>query len=111
MLRNLICTSLCRYYKPARPEQGVCGGVSWLLAQEAPDRFVPSLRGLATNPWDPLSGRDPESAPMLAVCRRCEYQEDGCDFRDPAVPREECSPCGGLAAIAALLCAGFDLGL
>lgn len=45
----------------------------------------------------------PLDAPLLLdVCTGCEYFVDGCDFRDPDVPRESCSPCGGLKAVALL---------
>jgi hypothetical protein len=69
------------------------------------------LERLSKNPADLLSGLSPEDPRLLAVCASCEFRIDGCDFRDPQVPRSECEPCGGLQAVAGLLAMGKDLGL
>jgi hypothetical protein len=71
---------------------------------EAIDHLVPSAQA-------PLFGVSPSDPRLLAVCGSCAYRPDGCDFRDPDVPRSECSPCGGLRAVAGLLAAGLDLDL
>jgi len=105
-MRELICPTLCRYHKPDKIEEPGCGGLSWLKAR-------PHLGGRLTSldPRDPrpLFGLDPEDARLWAICRRCSFLPDGCDFRDPAPKDDPGSPCGGLRAIAGLLAAGLEL--
>lgn len=104
-MRDLICLRLCRYYKPGKDEPG-CGGVLWLEDRPA---LRAAVETVAAAPDDELRGLDADDPRLLAVCEACEYRADGCDLRDPAVPRERCHVCGGLQAVAALLAAGRDL--
>jgi hypothetical protein len=113
-MRELICGPLCRYHKPGKAEQPGCGGLVWLQGR-------PHLRGplaqaakavqVAPDPAGPLYGLNPDDPRLLHVCAGCEYREGGCDFRNPAVPRDQCAPCGGLRAVAGLLAAGHGLDL
>ncbi len=104
-VRRLICPKLCRYYKPdkAGQEQG-CGPVQTLETRAG---LEPALAAL--DPAGPdLFGLEPDHPALLAACQACPYRVDGCDFRDPAVPPEQCSPCGGLRALAGLTAAGME---
>lgn len=96
-----VCHPLCRYYKPEKPEESVCGGLAWLHGRRPP-LVLDELVARAVREGDALSGLAPEDPRLLTVCEVCEYRVDGCDFRDPSVPRAECAPCGGLRACAAL---------
>ncbi|MFZ5586858.1 MAG: hypothetical protein ACOZHQ_13135 [Thermodesulfobacteriota bacterium] len=107
-MRALICPTLCRYHKPGRREEPGCGG---LVCLEARPGLTADLAGLAPDPARPLFGLAGDDPRLLAVCQACAYRVDGCDFRDPAAPRDQCAPCGGLRAVAGLLAAGRDLGL
>ena len=69
------------------------------------------LSRLTPDPSRPLYGLNDDDPRLLHICDRCEYRVDGCDFRDPAVPRESCAPCGGLRSVAGLLASGCDLDL
>lgn len=105
-MRQAICPVLCRYYKPGKREDPGCGGVEWLKQRP---HLQESVAGLSPLPHDELFNISDQDPRLLAVCEACEFRIDGCDFRDPEVPRSDCSPCGGLRAIAGLLSAGLDL--
>lgn len=107
-MRELICQRFCRYHKPGRREEPGCGG---LVRLETRPDLAARLAGLTPDPGRPLFGLAPDDLRLLTVCGGCEYRLDGCDFRDPAVPRDQCAPCGGLRAVAGLLASGLDLGL
>jgi len=105
-MRPIICPGFCRYYKADKPDPEGCGGLNWLetqpslhaaVAQLPPDRKG-HLYGISEN--HPL---------LKSICAQCAFLIDGCDFRDPEVPRQECEPCGGLRVVAALLAQGHDL--
>lgn len=105
-VRRQICQNLCRYYKPekAGQEEG-CGPVQTL---ETRVDLLPALSAL--DPDGPaLFGLDADHPALLAACAACPYRVDGCDFRDQAVPPEDCSPCGGLRALAGLNAAGVEI--
>jgi hypothetical protein len=107
-MRELICAPLCRYHKPGKAEEPGCGGLVWL--QSRPHLRAP-LAQAALDPADSLYGLNDDDPRLLHVCAGCEYRADGCDFRDPSVPRDKCAPCGGLRAVAGLLAAGHGLDL
>ncbi|BEQ15639.1 hypothetical protein [Desulfoferula mesophila] len=100
LLRRTACAGLCRYYKPHKREDPGCGGVE--LLKRRPD-LAPLLEALPSPPDDGLFALAEDDPRLLAVCGACEFRIDGCDFRDPAVARDQCSPCGGLRAVAWLL--------
>lgn len=107
-LRESVCAGLCAYFKPEKKEETGCGGLHWLKKHPG---LLSQVSGLAPLADDPLFGIHSEDPRLLTVCSLCEYRIDGCDFRDPSVPRDQCSPCGGLRAVAGLLAGGWDLGL
>ena len=100
LLRRKACAGLCRYYKPDKQEDPGCGGVEKL--KRRPD-LGHALAALPSPEDDGLFALAEDDPRLLAVCRSCEFRIDGCDFRDPEVQRSECSPCGGLRAVAWLL--------
>lgn len=107
-LRQIICASMCRYYKPDKTEPIGCGGLEWLKRRPELQTY---LTGLRPDPSDQLSGLGEDDPRLWTICGQCEFRIDGCDFRDPAVPVSQCSPCGGLRAVAGLLAAGHILEL
>lgn len=100
LLRRVVCAGLCRYYKPDKQEDPGCGGVE--LLKRRPD-LAGTLVALPSPDDDGLFTLGEEDPRLLAVCQSCEFRVDGCDFRDPEVERDQCSPCGGLRAVAWLL--------
>lgn len=100
LLRRLVCAKLCRYYKPHKREDPGCSGIERLKLHP---ELAEALAILPTPADDGLFGLAGDDPRLLAVCQGCEFRIDGCDFRDPAVERSECSPCGGLRAVAGLL--------
>ncbi len=107
-VRRSACRLLCRYYKPHKLEDPACGAYELLLAGGRGERYEALISGL--DPFGaPLYGVDREDERLLAVCAKCTYPvEDECDFRNPAVPDDECAPCGALRAVAGLLACGQD---
>lgn len=106
-MRPIICPGFCRYYKPDKPDPDGCGGLNWLETQPNLEYAVAQLTPDHTGH---LYGIPQDHPLLLAICADCEFRIDGCDFRDTAVPDEECEPCGGLRVVAALLAQGHDLG-
>lgn len=100
LLRRVACAGLCRYYKPNKQEDPGCGGVEML--KRRPD-LADALAALPSPADDGLFALAEDDPRLLAVCAACEFRTDGCDFRDPSVSRDACSPCGGLRALAGLL--------
>jgi hypothetical protein len=105
-MREYVCPTLCRYYKPHRPDPEGCGAMQWL---ERRPGLGPALARLAPDHGSHLYGLT-GGHPLLAdICAACGYAAEDCDYRDPAVPDADCAPCGGLRAVAALLAAGEPL--
>ncbi|MCB2192016.1 MAG: hypothetical protein KQI62_10655 [Deltaproteobacteria bacterium] len=97
LLRRKACAGLCRYYKPHKREDPGCGGVEVLKLRPDLAEILAALPSPDSDGLFDLAEDDPR---LLAVCQACEFRIDGCDFRDPEVERSECSPCGGLRAVA-----------
>lgn len=108
LLRRTACAGLCRYYKPDKREDPGCGGVE--LLKRRPD-LADALAALPSPDNDGLFALAEDDPRLMRVCESCEFLIDGCDFRDPEVAREKCSPCGGLRAIAGLLSESPELKL
>lgn len=101
-LRELVCKSLCAYHKPGKVEEPGCGGLVRLLGSGITQKAIEA--GLKGPPGgDSLRGISPDDPRLVDVCAGCDYFVDGCDFRDPDVPDGDCSPCGGLKAVALIL--------
>ncbi len=103
-MRHFICPQLCRYYKPGHSQEEGCGGVLW-LERHPPEQA--RARDIPRDQSPSLFGQDRDHPLLKAICRECPYRAEGCDFRDPAVPEEDCAPCGGLRAVAWLLGRGL----
>lgn len=108
-MREIICPKICRYYKPGKEEDPGCGGLEWLLPR--PEVAGGLQKALAKGREGQLAGLGDEDPRLKAICLGCAFLADGCDFRDPKVSRDDCEPCGGLKAVAALLADGLDLDL
>jgi hypothetical protein len=106
-MRSIICPGFCRYYNPDKPDPEGCGGLNWIAGQPGLENEVaqlqPDLKGH-------LYGIPQDHPLLMGICADCAFRIDGCDFRDPEVPDEDCEPCGGLRVVAALLSQGHDLG-
>ena len=107
-LRQSICAGLCRYYKPDKIEAVGCGGLEWFKLRP---EWETALDQLQPQDGEQLFGLNDDDPRLWAICNQCGFRVDGCDFRDPAVPADQCAPCGGLRGVAGLLAARHDLGL
>lgn len=102
MLRRVVCPGLCAYFKPGKVEEVGCGGLIRLAADGVTPQALLDAP-LSVGVGNPLSGLAADDPRLMEVCAGCDFLVGGCDFRDPAVDRDACSPCGGLKAVAFLL--------
>jgi hypothetical protein len=100
--REVICQKFCSYYKPTHFEDPGCGGYVVVTESLDVESKLASLCSIKKNE-PPLFGIDENDPVLLEACSVCTYPPDGCDFRNPNVSRDSCSPCGGLQAVAGLM--------
>lgn len=100
-----MCEGLCAYHKPGKVEEPGCGGLVRLTAARVGPEALEAAIGKGLG-GDALCGLPKDDPRLLEVCTDCDYFIDGCDFRDPEVAACDCSPCGGLKAVALLLSKG-----
>ncbi|MCB9797219.1 MAG: radical SAM protein [Alphaproteobacteria bacterium] len=94
-----MCQSLCAFFKPGQKEDMACGGFT-LLTEVVPD---PAALARALEAATPEAFGDRHHHLLHhALCRRCPFYIDGCDFTDPQVTNDS-PPCGGYMAIDMLL--------
>jgi hypothetical protein len=96
-LIQTLCLPYCRYYKPGRNEELLCGGAVVLR------RLIESGRNLSIEekPRQDV-GREVQELIIRQVCGFCEFREQDCDFSQDRKAR----PCGGYELISRLLLAG-----
>jgi len=100
--RSTVCQRLCAYHKPGIFEEPGCGALVRLTEMAVDSALLEEA--LADNEGGFVLWGIPQDDPrLLSVCAGCDFLAEGCDFRNPAVPRESCSPCGGLRALALLI--------
>jgi radical SAM protein with 4Fe4S-binding SPASM domain len=118
-MRNLICQKFCTYFKPHKDEAEKCLAfellAEWITWSPAlPDALAsvpPGIPVYKISEQDQGAHGEPElpktpdansrySFLVSTICSRCVFRAHGCDFA-AAVP--EAPPCGGIAALAALL--------
>jgi hypothetical protein len=89
-----ICQDFCTYYKEGK-EELKCGGYSF-LASALTSRELAGLSS-AIRYKDALKLSVPEGNAILcdAVCKKCDFLIDGCDYRDNG----SAPPCGGYILI------------
>lgn len=90
---ELICKEFCKYYKQGR-EALACGTYNF-LARNLTQLEIESLIHYVEKSPDFSSDEDIRQL----ICRRCDFLEDGCDFREGI----DAPPCGGYTVIAWLL--------
>jgi radical SAM protein with 4Fe4S-binding SPASM domain len=115
-MRNLVCKKFCSYYKPHKEEAEKCLASELLTAWSA---WVPNLASALTslpdaipakhqgNAQEGVCGERPETLKdnwqrflVETICSRCAFRTHGCDFAGGIL---EALPCGGMAALEALL--------
>jgi hypothetical protein len=96
-LKETVCLQFCSYYKPGRNEELSCGGY------ERIERFLEEGRKVAIEVSGSCGDAGQTEAIVRAICRRCGFREDGCDFMlDRKSP-----PCGGFRLISQLIADGM----
>lgn len=101
-LKEPVCVKLCAYFKPGKEDEPGCGGLHRLADWGVEPGELSSLIGKAEEAAG-ARGVPLDDPRLLAVCSECDYLAGGCDFRDPSVPDEACSPCGGIRAASLVL--------
>lgn len=91
--RRLVCKKFCKFYKPGKKEEMKCGTYDFLSRNLTRGELLLACR--YTGPSDRAMDREISSM----ICSRCDFREDGCDYRDGlAFP-----PCGGYMVVESLL--------
>jgi len=91
----IICREFCKFYKEEGKEEIHCAGYELLRKNLTPDElrllsfYIPRIQ-FSEHLSDALSE---------FVCSKCDFQMDGCDFRDGVAE----PPCGGYIMISRLL--------
>ncbi|MBF0495278.1 MAG: hypothetical protein HQK58_01690 [Deltaproteobacteria bacterium] len=99
-LRDIICGRLCRFYRPDKPEQEFCRGLTFLIQWSTNYPYLINL-------LEKASQSEPSGYPYTRLldqilCRHCPFFADDCDFVDARVAGPKVS-CGGYHALVSLL--------
>ncbi len=95
-IQTAICAPFCAYYKPGKNEELAC------RADGIAERLIRSGIVLPAGKADRSFDRARAETLVEALCRACDFREDGCDFMmDRMAP-----PCGGFVLLARLLESG-----
>lgn len=95
-LIDLICKRYCKFYKESKNEDLSCEGFKFFerLSFSLPDGNPDINKIPATFHHDSIL--------FNILCKRCDFQVDGCDYRDKNYSGEA-SPCGGFILLNNLL--------
>jgi hypothetical protein len=100
----LVCAPHCRFYRPGEKEELSCGGYDFFV-----ERLSEKIAAEAARTLDeagPPERFEHHTRIEAALCTRCGFREDDCDFMSGEdVP--DAAPCGGYVLLARLLAAGF----
>lgn len=103
---ELVCRPFCRFFKEDKDEAMACEGFNFILKliHRIQSRLDPA--GLANLRKEIPAVFEHDALLKEALCERCEFLIDGCDFRDPAC-NYEAEPCGGYLLLDTLLRKGL----
>jgi hypothetical protein len=96
ILKKTVCQQFCSFYKPGRNEELSCGGY------ERIERFLQEGRKVIIEVSGSCSDAGQTEAIVHAICRRCGFRDDGCDF----ILGRDSPPCGGFRLISQLIANG-----
>ncbi len=101
--KQIVCVPFCAYFHEGSKEEFACRGA--LLVEELLKRDF--LRpGALPTPGQARDFRGRHDAELdAAVCRRCPFQKEDCDFQS-AEHRHDAEPCGGYVLLGLLTAAG-----
>lgn len=88
--QQYVCQPFCAFFKPGEKEELACQGALVVERLAASGRFDPSM--IPAQRKRPELWSRPDPALTKAVCDRCSFRIDGCDFRAAIAGAE---PCGG----------------
>ncbi len=94
---KVICKGFCNFYKEGK-EEIHCGGYEILINNVTPKEIQLLSHHLSKQPIDE-SQKNLDDFLMEFVCKRCDFEIDGCDFREG----NPSPPCGGYIIISKLL--------
>ena len=96
---DAVCSRYCAYYKPDRKEDTACEGFNFFQRLST---HTPAIL-LSLRPRKDHGFKDHYHHLLYhALCKRCDFLIDGCDFTDPD-SRGDPLPCGGYIAADFLL--------
>lgn len=91
---EIICKGFCKFYKEGK-EEIQCGGYKLLKN----NLTCAELIQLADNISKQTNPEESENFLTQFICNKCDFQIDGCDFRE-GLPSP---PCGGYIIISRLI--------
>jgi len=95
----LVCKSHCKFYKEEKKEEYACKG--FFIMEELLGRkdLLEAVKALKT-PLEITFKYD--KVLKEAICKRCDFFVDGCDFRDQKC-NYDAPPCGGFLLLSYLI--------
>jgi hypothetical protein len=102
-IKDFVCEPFCSFYKEGVKEELICNGARLLEILMAKGMLSPDASGGVKS----LPGIDyGRNSPLeTAVCRKCPFRADDCDFQS-MTPPQNTEPCGGYILLALLAAKG-----
>lgn len=94
---KIICEGYCSFYKEGK-EEIHCGGYEVLINNLTPKEIQLLSYQISKEPFN-NHPKNLEDFLIEFVCKKCDFQADGCDFREG----NPSPPCGGYIIISKLL--------
>jgi hypothetical protein len=91
-VKDFVCKPFCSFYREGEKEELMCNGARLLEILLKKGIFSPEATA-GVKPGSCLAAVG-NTALEEAVCRKCPFRADGCDFQSQAPPADA-EPCGG----------------
>jgi hypothetical protein len=98
-IMDIVCKPFCSFFREGVKEELICNGARLLEMLMAKGVLSPYASGGVKSLPGPEYGRN--SLLESAVCRRCSFRMDDCDFQSESPP-PGAEPCGGYILLALL---------
>lgn len=89
---DFVCKPFCAFYREGEKEDLMCNGAR--LLEILLNKGILSLDAATGIKPGSCMAANGNAAMEEAVCRKCPFRPDGCDFRSQSPPADA-EPCGG----------------
>jgi hypothetical protein len=91
-LKDFVCKPFCSFFREGVKEELICNGASLLEILMAKEMFTrEEIEGVQPAP---VREYERNSSMAIAICRKCPFRADDCDFQAESPPAGA-RPCGG----------------